>query len=101
MSDMPDMTRTRDALRAHDAAYDAFIHAAVRASTGGFAMVTIWTYCRNCVAWRPLIDERAIAVVADSSLRVCRRKCDVDTLRGPDDGCCEGVPKVEKAGGGK
>jgi hypothetical protein len=29
-------------------------------------------------------------------------KCDnVDNFRHRDDGCCEGVPKVGKAGGGK
>lgn len=59
-----------------------------------------WTYCRNCVAWRDRLYSTAKGDEA-SEKKVCRRRCDARYLTGPDDGCCEGVPKVGNAGGGK
>jgi hypothetical protein len=61
-----------------------------------------WTYCRNCVAWRKLLAYQREQITFKDDIRLCRLKCDnVDNFRHGDDGCCEGVPKVGKAGGAK
>lgn len=61
-----------------------------------------WVFCRNCVAWRKLLAYQREQITFKDDIRLCRLRCDnVDNFRHGDDGCCEGVPNVEKAGGGK
>lgn len=57
-----------------------------------------WTYCRNCVAWREMLDPEEKRIWGSTDEKVCRLLAHVSTVRSGDDGCCEGVPKQARGG---